>query len=260
MELELTFPTTELQGAFPANTQKLFKFLSPDTRHNDWIIRRISQYGFTLNQDYIIQTTYTGRRPRKEYFITLDMAKELCMVENNERGKEARQYFIKCEKELQALKFKHYVDEISSLNAILINKANRHQRQINGYKSQIKQHNNQIVILKHELAKYEKAHECEIIDENSPKFKPFSKDHLSYKELWREYIDVMRNNNALKIFIEQYRREVAELKEKLADNTKLIQHLAKAQAKLDEAYRTIGAVMSYADGDKYFLENSTKVV
>ena len=35
----------------------------------------------------------------KEYYITLDMAKELSMVENNEKGREARRYFIKIEKE-----------------------------------------------------------------------------------------------------------------------------------------------------------------
>ncbi|MGH1601596.1 hypothetical protein [Campylobacter majalis] len=145
------------------------------------------------------------------------------------------------------------VDKVSDLQATLINKANRHQRQINGYKSQIKQHNNQIVILKHELAKYEKAHECEIIDENSPKFKPFSKDHLSYKELWREYIDVMRNNNALKIFIEQYKREVAELKERLKNNEKC----EKIGIELAKIHQHIGALASYAVyDDTYFLEHN----
>ena len=35
-----------------------------------------------------------------EYHITLDMAKELSMVERNEKGKQARKYFIECEKKL----------------------------------------------------------------------------------------------------------------------------------------------------------------
>lgn len=49
-------------------------------------------------QDYVTETVSTAGRPRKEYFITLDMAKELCMVENNDKDKEARRYFIEVER------------------------------------------------------------------------------------------------------------------------------------------------------------------
>jgi len=134
-----------------ADARELHAFLNSEQEFANWIKNRITQYGFLENQDYIIKTTYTGRRPRKEYFITLNMAKELCMVENNAKGKEARQYFIKCEQELQALKFSHYVNRIADLDALLIDNAKRHKREINGYKSQLKQHNDKIVVLKHEL-------------------------------------------------------------------------------------------------------------
>ncbi|MGI7801472.1 antA/AntB antirepressor family protein [Campylobacter coli] len=103
MQLQLTFPHTELQGAFPANVKFLFYFLEIDTKFADWINRRISHYSFIENQDYIIKEVFTGRRPRKEYYVTLDMAKELCMVENNEKGRQARRYFIECEKRLKNL-------------------------------------------------------------------------------------------------------------------------------------------------------------
>ncbi|WP_199879349.1 antA/AntB antirepressor family protein [Campylobacter coli] len=103
MQLQLTFPHTELQGAFPANVKFLFYFLEIDTKFADWINRRISHYSFIENQDYIIKEVFTGRRPRKEYYVTLDMAKELCMVENNEKGRQARRYFIECEKCLKNL-------------------------------------------------------------------------------------------------------------------------------------------------------------
>ena len=72
------------------------------TRFNDWISARISLYGFQENQDFV---TFTGNavkgRPATEYHITLDMAKELAMVERNEKGKQARQYFIECERRLK---------------------------------------------------------------------------------------------------------------------------------------------------------------
>ena len=52
-----------------------------------------------------------------------------------------------------ANKFSHYVNRIADLNAVLIDNAKRHKREINGYKSQLKQHNDKIVVLKHELEK-----------------------------------------------------------------------------------------------------------
>lgn len=65
----------------------------------NWIADRIRQYGFAENVDF---TTYLADskkgRPAKEYAISLDMAKELAMVERNEKGKQARRYFIECER------------------------------------------------------------------------------------------------------------------------------------------------------------------
>lgn len=131
-----------------ADARELHSFLNSERQYANWIQDRITQYGFIENQDYIVKTTYTGRRPRKEYFVTLDMAKELCMVENNDKGKEARRYFIKCEKELQAIKFEAYVNKIAELDAANKLKARNHASQINGYKSQISQHNKEIELLK----------------------------------------------------------------------------------------------------------------
>ena len=56
------------------------------------------------NQDFVklhkkVELSKTGQ-VAIEYFITLDMAKELAMVENNDKGSQARKYFIECEKQL----------------------------------------------------------------------------------------------------------------------------------------------------------------
>lgn len=85
------------------NARELHAFLEIQTRYNDWIKNRISEYGFIQDEDYLVITERTNGRPRKEYHITLDMGKELGMVERNERGRQIRKYFIRCERTLKAL-------------------------------------------------------------------------------------------------------------------------------------------------------------
>lgn len=124
-----------------ANAREIFQFLNSEQEYANWIKNRISHYNFIENQDYIIELVYTKGRPRKEYYITLDMAKELCMVENNEKGRQARRYFIECEKRLKNL-------EQEKMQKLAF-------RQSLGYKSQLKQqkehYENKIKALKYDL-------------------------------------------------------------------------------------------------------------
>lgn len=85
------------------NARELHAFLEIKNKYADWIKDRISEYGFIQDEDYFVITERTNGRPRKEYHITLDMGKELGMVERNERGRQIRQYFIRCERTLKAL-------------------------------------------------------------------------------------------------------------------------------------------------------------
>ncbi|HEF9472469.1 TPA: antA/AntB antirepressor family protein [Campylobacter coli] len=126
-----------------ANAREIFQFLNSEQEYSNWIKNRISHYNFIENQDYIIEIVYTKGRPRKEYYVTLDMAKELCMVENNEKGRQARRYFIECEKRLK------------NLEQEKMQKLAFHQSL--GYKSQLKQqkehYENKIKALKYDLEK-----------------------------------------------------------------------------------------------------------
>ncbi|TXF11185.1 antA/AntB antirepressor family protein [Pelomicrobium methylotrophicum] len=67
-----------------------------------WIKLRIRQYGFEQNRDYLLTQTgeqlHSGTKWRSDYFLSLDMAKELAMVERNEKGRAVRKYFIECER------------------------------------------------------------------------------------------------------------------------------------------------------------------
>ena len=88
---------TELNSV---NARELHEAIQSKQQFTDWIKNRLLKYGFIENQDYIKITTKVGNATAYDYFITLDVAKELCMVENNEKGREARRYFIEAEKQL----------------------------------------------------------------------------------------------------------------------------------------------------------------
>jgi phage anti-repressor protein len=102
----------------------LHQQLQITTRFNDWIQRRIQEFGFEDNQDFysILSKSVFGRKPT-EYHLTMDMAKELAMLERNEVGKRIRQYFIAVEKEARE----------TAGSARLLPKS-IHGRQINGRK------------------------------------------------------------------------------------------------------------------------------
>lgn len=90
------------------NARELHQFLESKQRFADWIKNRIEKYQFIENQDFftasqIYETANGGYATRTEYALTINMAKELSMVENNERGREARKYFIACEQKLHEM-------------------------------------------------------------------------------------------------------------------------------------------------------------
>lgn len=82
------------------NARELHGFLEVQTAFKDWIVRRIEEYGFEDGKDFcsILSKTPKGGRPAKDYHLSLDMAKELSMVERTDKGREARRYFIECER------------------------------------------------------------------------------------------------------------------------------------------------------------------
>lgn len=84
------------------NARELHQLLENKRKFADWIKQRIEQYGFIENSEYMSFSQFCekpkGGRPVNEYYITINMAKELCMVENNEIGKKLRRYFIETEK------------------------------------------------------------------------------------------------------------------------------------------------------------------
>ena len=100
------------------SARELHKFLEIGTQFTKWFERMIG-YGFDINSDFRLvsqkRITNNPKNPytiETDYEITLDMAKELSMIQRSEKGKQARQYFIQCEKFIQDSKlteeFKYY--------------------------------------------------------------------------------------------------------------------------------------------------------
>ena len=151
------------------------------------------------------------------------------------RSKEAKYFRLWAEQELEKTilseltlaketrqKNLSLVSKVADLNAVLIDNAKHHKREINGYKSQLKQHNDKIVVLKHEL---EKASSPRPSD---PIYAQIKAERDYYKERYKK--------------LSQSKDET------------IILNLAKIQKELEKSYTAIGAVMAYADGDDYFIK------
>lgn len=81
------------------SARELHEFLEVGTAYKDWF-PRMCEYGFSEGTDFCsFLSESTGGRPAQDAMITIDMAKELCMLQRNEKGKLARQYFIQLEKD-----------------------------------------------------------------------------------------------------------------------------------------------------------------
>lgn len=90
-----------------------------------WLKERVARYGFIEDEDYITHSPNRGNestnnlRAPIEYGLTLDMAKQLCMVENNAKGMEARKYFIECERRARQTRPALPGDYLSALKALV---------------------------------------------------------------------------------------------------------------------------------------------
>ena len=95
---------SEENGVKTVSARTLHEKLEVTERFNSWF-ERMLKYGFEENVDFTSVKTFTvvhngAKKEINEYHISLDMAKEICMLQRSEIGKRFRKYFIECEKKL----------------------------------------------------------------------------------------------------------------------------------------------------------------
>lgn len=91
-------PIQDNDGAQAVMGRDLHAFLEVTTAYKDWFPRMVA-YGFEQGKDFSsFLSESTGGRPKQNHILTLDMAKEISMIQRTDKGKQARQYFIECER------------------------------------------------------------------------------------------------------------------------------------------------------------------
>ena len=118
--------------------RELHEFLEVKTAYKDWF-PRMCEYGFTEGQDFNllknervqIEGNRTVTRTVEDSQLTIEMAKEICMLQRNEKGKQARQYFIQLEKDWNSPeKVMARALKIADKKIMLLQDENAQQKQI----------------------------------------------------------------------------------------------------------------------------------
>ena len=123
------------------NARELHEKLGNKRKFADWIKQRIEHFKFIEDQDFFRFHNFVKRDQNDnlgntiiEYYISMDMAKELCMVENNDNGRNIRKYFIEVEK-----RYRNIVENPHSIFDVMrmaLNQIEENEKQIGLIQSQ----------------------------------------------------------------------------------------------------------------------------
>lgn len=160
------------------NARELHGKLMIATRFNDWISRMIESYGFVENDDFYSYLSKTAGRPSKEYLLTLDTAKEIAIVQNNEMGRAIRKYFIEVEKRYRLQKPKSALEVLQMAVNQLVEQEKR-----------MKQVEEKISVVEHRLDNIDKIDVLGDLQQrlNAMIRKYAQQNGLTFSKAWNEF-------------------------------------------------------------------------
>ena len=117
---ELIKITKNEEGQQLVSARELHEFLEVTERFSNWFSRQL-QYGFIEGVDFSGCKVFNtlAKQDLQDYAITIDMAKEISMIQRTDKGRQARKYFIKCEKKLREEILNKELTEADKINKLL---------------------------------------------------------------------------------------------------------------------------------------------
>lgn len=124
------------KGNQAVSAKELHEELEIKSKFADWFKNRIKRYGYEEDVDYIAVTNILESGGREiDYALTIDCAKELSMVEGNDKGRLVRRYFLKCEKEAKQIQQPQSQIDILVQNVLILKE---HDKRLEATEQKIK--------------------------------------------------------------------------------------------------------------------------
>jgi anti-repressor protein len=122
----------EVREGIPViDARELWRKLESRQKYIDWIKNRLEKYGFIEGKDFFLKLgKSTGGRPSQKYLLFINTAKQLCMVENNDLGRQVREYLISIEEEYRTGKHLSLNLDTELDRALIVMKALQIQQQM----------------------------------------------------------------------------------------------------------------------------------
>lgn len=181
------------EGEKLVNARELHEWLGNKGNFTTWVDDRIKQYKFIEGVDYTSffenQKKPLGGRPNKEYTITLDMAKELSIVERTYKGKQARKYFIQVEKDYKEVIIKQLapMEQIKLQNQTL----EEHEQKLNTIDAKVALLENNMVIEYGQEVSIKKAVDKQVISQcggfDARAYLDKDLRRKIYRSIWKDY-------------------------------------------------------------------------
>lgn len=188
------------------NARELHKVLESKRQFANWIKQRIEHYKFAENKDFITFNKFVKRDQKDnlgtkiiDYYLTIDMAKELCMVENNDIGRKIRRYFIEVEKRYRSIV--ETPQNIFDVMHLALNQIEENEKRISIVENVSKQNTKEIENIKSKMDVIIKKDYC-LASDIAEQLKIYSENDLPHSNFIGAIARILGMKNSYKHYYE----------------------------------------------------------